>query len=270
MKTSKQFFQYLMSFVKDFYADGEYYGCCAISTNPGEYLYGTTGQIVTEEILEERWKNHYCKKMSREQYDKYTAGWLKRKCRVFDCEGLLDHFVNTDVTANYCYDNFCNEKGKITDETRAFLATRNAAGCAVFVDDGNGTKTHVGFIVGNLNGEPLIVEARGIAYGVTMTKLRERPFTHWGRPAKVVEYPASPILPPRVTVSSTNNCDANVDRIKAMQCFLTAYGYATVPDGKIGQKTRAAFDQFLSDNSNALTTDIVLMLNGETVFHNTI
>lgn len=268
MKTVKQFFNYLMSFTKDYYADGEYYGCCAISTNPGEYLFGTTGEVVTEAILEDRWKNHYSKKMTREQYDNYTSGWVRRKCRVFDCQGLLDYFVSNNVTADYCFKNWCPEKGAITDETRAYLATRNAAGCAVFVDDGNGKKTHVGFIVGNLNGEPLVIEARGIAYGVTMTKLSERPFTHWGRPKKVIEFPESTIIPVRVSVQNTNTCPANTDRIKALQTMLSAYGYACVPDGKIGSKTRAAFKQFIEDNTARI--DVKLMLNGETVFHNTI
>ena len=267
MKTPKQFFQYLMSYVKDYYPDGDYYGCCAISTNPGEYLFGTTGEIVTQEILDERFENHYKNKMTREQYDKYTSGWVRRKCRVFDCQGFLDFFVGKNVTADYCYNNWCTEKGKITDEMKAYLATRNALGCAVFEDNGT-KKNHIGFIVGNLNGDPLIVEARGIAYGVCMTRLSERNFTYYGRPNKVIEFPESTIKPVRISVDNTNNCNANIDRIRALQIMLTAYGYPAIPDGKIGVKTRSAFSDFLNDNRMKQTLD--LMVNGETVFHNLI
>lgn len=266
-KTPKQFFHYLMSFVKDYFADGQYYGCCAISTNPGEYLFGTTGQIVTEEILNERYDNHYNKKMSRKQYDAYTNGWVRRKARVFDCQGLLDYFAGDNVTADYCYKNWCTEKGEITDEVKAYLATPNALGCAVF-EEKDGKKNHVGFIVGNLNGDPLIVEARGIAYGVCMTRLSEREFTYWGRPSKVIEFPESPIIPVRCTINSTNNCEANTPRIRALQNLLTACGYACVPDGRIGAKTRAAFKAFMDDNETKSIVELVV--NGETVFHNNI
>lgn len=266
-KTPKQLFQYLMSFTKDYFADGTYYECCAISTNPGEYLFGTTGEIVTEAILNERFENHYKNKMTRTQYDKYTDGWLRRKCRVFDCQGLLDYFASDNVTADYCYRMWCDEKGRITDEIKAYLATPNALGCAVFKDE-NGKKTHVGFIVGNLNGDPLIIEARGIAYGVCMTRLSEREFTYWGRPSKVIEFPESPVIPPRTIIENINNCNANIDRIKALQYALTANGYACIPDGKIGKQTRTAAKQFVSDNKTKLSIDLVV--NGESVFHNTI
>ncbi len=268
MKTPKQFFQYLMSFVKDYYSDGEYYGCCAISTNPAEYLYGTNGQIVTEALLDERFENHYKKKMTRTQYDKYTKGWVNRKCRVFDCQGLLDYFAGNNVTADYCYRNWCGEKGIITDEVKCFLATPNALGCAVFEKNSEGKMNHVGFIVGNLNGDPLIIESRGIAYGVTMTRLSERNFTYFGRPSKVISFPESTIVPVHISVENTNNCNANIDRIKALQYLLNSYGYACVPDGKIGTETRSAFDRFMNDNRK--TARIDLSVNGETVFHNII
>lgn len=266
-KTTKQFFDYLMGYTKDYIAGATFYGCCAISTNPAEYLYGTTGEIVTEEILNERFEKHYSKKMNRETYDRYTEGWVRRKVRVFDCQGLLDYFAASNVTADYCYTNWCVEKGEITNEVKAYLATPNALGCAVFEDNGT-KKNHIGFIVGNLDGDPLIVEARGIAYGITMTKLSERNFTHWGRPSKVIAFPESPIIPPRCTIESTNNCEANFDRIRALQVMLTANGYPCVPDGKIGVKTRTAFNDFVTANKPNAIVD--LMVNGETVFHNTI
>lgn len=264
-KTNKEFIPYLLSYTKDYLSDGQYYACCAISTNPAEYLFGCTGEIVTEELLNERFEKHYAKKMTREQYDRYTAGWVRRACRVFDCQGLLDYFVGNNVTADHCYTKWCTERGEITDEVKAYLATPNAIGCAVF-EDTESKKNHIGFIVGNLDGDPLIVEARGIAYGVCMSKLSERKFTYWGRPAKVIEYPESTIIPARVTVESTNNCAANIDRIRALQNMLSAYGYACVPDGKIGVKTRAAFAAFVNDNKPK--EELALMVNGETVFHN--
>lgn len=147
---------------------------------PSEYLYGTTGVKVTKGILDERFKNHYSKSMTREQYDQYTNGWVTRGVRAYDCEGLLDAFLGSDVTADYCYQNYSTNKGKITNSIiSSFLSTPKALGTGVYFDK-DGKKTHVGFIVGcTQDGNPLIVEARGILHGVCMTKLSERPFTHY-------------------------------------------------------------------------------------------
>lgn len=259
-----------MQYVNCYFSDATYYGCAEISKTPGEYLYGTTGEICTQAILDERFEKHYSAKMTREQYDTYTKGWVQNKKRVFDCEGLLDYFVSKNVTADYCYNNWCEtEKGEITDSVIPFLSTPNALGCAVFEYNAEKKKmNHVGFIVGNINGDPVIVEARGIAYGVTMTRLSERKFTYWGRPSKVIEYPESPIIPPRVTVNDTNTAPANTDRIKSLQSMLTAWGYPVRIDGRIGAETRAAFSTFMNDNKTQTTID--LMLNGQTVFHNII
>ena len=46
----------------------------------------------------------------------------------------------------------------------------------------NGKMTHIGWICGSVNGEPLVVEARGLSYGVVITKLSQRGWTHRATP----------------------------------------------------------------------------------------
>ena len=83
--------------------------------------------------------------------------------------------MHIDYSANSCYKKLCVQKGKISEVDRPWII-----GEAVFM----GTavkKTHVGWICGcTADGVPLVVEARGLRYGVVITRMDERPWTYRG------------------------------------------------------------------------------------------
>ena len=266
MKTNIDFVAFVMTHAKNKFPSATYYAPASIGADQWQYLFGTTGNLVTQSLLDDRYDHHYYKKMTRDQYDTYTAGWVEAGVCATDCEGLLDHFVGKDVTANDCFNKWCKEKGVISTDIIPFLATVNAAGCAVFQYDEKSEKmTHIGFIIGrDSDGTPLVGEARGIAYGVTVTRLTDRPFTHWGRPSSVLSFPMSNIVPDIQTVSETKTDPVNTDRITALQLALCAFGYPVTVDGRIGKQTREAAKQFFIANTDR--TIFELTVNGEPVF----
>lgn len=213
------------------------------ASGPWEYLFGTTGKLVTAALLEERFKNYYKKHgWSREVFDEITKDWVKDKKYSTDCEGLLDSFLKLDVTANYCYSSWCTEKGDIASISREWQY-----GEAVFRDQG-GQKVHIGWICGFLGDEPLVVEAKGLRYGVIVTKLSEGSWTHRGLVTKKLDYTAYEIT---YRYELTNPRQKGVE-ISALQDFLNITGYTDddgkllVVDGTYGPKTDQAFKRFLA------------------------
>lgn len=132
------------------------------------YWWGTFGQIATESLYQQK-KNQY------PSY--YTATDFKSQYgeMVHDCVGLikgyrwrnndkLEYRANQDVDVSGML-KLCSKQGAIS-------TMPDVIGTLVFM---NG---HVGVYIGN--GE--VIEARGHAYGVVKTKLRNRPWTKWGQP----------------------------------------------------------------------------------------
>jgi hypothetical protein len=132
------------------------------------YWYGTFGQTSTEALYRSK------KMQYPEQYQWYCPTNQLGK-RVHDCVGLIKGYLWSadadakpkynpaqDVSANGML-SVCKKKGKIKD-------IPEVPGVLVFKDG------HVGVYIGN--GE--VIEAMGHAYGVKKTKLKERPWTHYG------------------------------------------------------------------------------------------
>lgn len=213
-------------------------------TSPWEYLFGTTGNIVTQDLLNRRFSEYYSKRgWTRERFDRATENWAARRVTVCDCQGLLDVFVGVDVNAHYCYAAWCTEKGEISGIGRPYVL-----GEAVFIQGSSERMTHVGYVCGFLNGEPLIVEARGLNFGVCVTKFSDRPWTHRGLVSKQLIY--------------TENCyDEQIiltvrrpmiqgDAIKHLQTALNALGYyCGSVDGKCGKLTMRGVNEFVEMHS---------------------
>ncbi len=208
-------------------------------TEPWEYLFGTTGELVTKALLNERYEHFYSKKgWTREAFDIATENWEKLRRRATDCEGLLDSFLGCDVTANYCYSAWCTDKGRLEAVERPFVL-----GEALFHANAEGRMTHVGFVCGFLNGEPLAVEARGIRFGVVVTRLSERPWTHRGLVTRRLDYDEDCRDEP-VTLTVTRPMIQG-EHIKNLQKALNALGYyCGLPDGKCGRMTMAGVRAF--------------------------
>lgn len=160
-----------------------------------EYMWGTSGATITQKLLDARFKSYYSKNgWTRAEFDAATKGWVEAKKKVTDCQGLNDWYMGRDTNANGNYVNYCTDKGLMTSIKRKYVL-----GEAVF----NGTdskKTHVGWICGFMsNGDPLVVEAQGLKYGVVVRYLKKRSFKYRGLMTKKFKYeeiePDEPVKP---------------------------------------------------------------------------
>lgn len=221
-----------------------------VGAEPWHYLYGTVRTKTTQSRIAERWENFYSSHgWSREGYDDATAGMLPDDFAT-DCQGLLDAYLTyvqgekTDVNADYNYRKWCTGKGKISEVERPY-----DLGEAVFMANSRGKMSHVGWICGlDSDGELLVVEARGLSYGVVVTRLEDRAWTHRGLMTKKFDYKEDE---PMATKFEVIKPMLKGDGVEAMQKALNATGYTDdngnklVEDGKWGSKSQAAFRKLL-------------------------
>lgn len=219
---------------------------------PWQYLFGSVRVQTTQATLDYYYDHHYAKQMTRARYDKITADW-DRNGYATDCQGLLDAWLTyekgdkTDINANMNFDAWCTERGRIDELTRPWVL-----GEAVFRMNAEGRMTHVGWVCGvePVMKEPLIVEARGIAYGVVVTRLSERDFTHRGLMTKKFDYNGG--YTPMTIFEVTKPMQTGESYAK-MQDALNAAGYrdadgnALEVDGKWGKRSQQAFDAMIAD-----------------------
>lgn len=146
------------------------------------YVYGTVGQLYTAAV-EKSVKSMYGAIMPKGYYENRCAKW--RNKWVADCSGLfkaarksLDG-VWADVSAQGTYDQ-CPyaQRGEIATMplqpgTYVFMYGKAAEGTIRMV--------HVGMYIGDGG----VIEARGADYGIVITKLKNRGWTHWGKPVYV-------------------------------------------------------------------------------------
>ena len=239
-----------------------------VGTEPWHYLYGTVKSKTTAARIEERWRNHYSKTWTREAYDRATA-CMSPGDFATDCQGLLDAYLTyelgekTDVNADYNYRKWCSEKGKTSEIERPY-----EIGEAVFMANSRGKMSHVGWVCGlDLDGELLVVEARGLSYGVVVTRLEARPWTHRGLMTKKFDYKEKE---PMATKFEVIKPMLKGDGVKAMQNALNVNGYtddngnALEEDGKWGSKSQAAFRKLLEAHTQE--SEIKVTVNDAEMF----
>ena len=240
-----------------------------VGTEPWHYLYGTVKSKTTAARIDERWKNHYSKTWTREAYDRATAA-MSPDDYATDCQGLLDAYLTyelgekTDVNADYNYRKWRTGKGKTSEVERPYKL-----GEAVFMANSRGKMSHVGWVCGlDLDGELLVVEARGLSYGVVITRLEDRPWTHRGLMTKKFEYnKEEKSMATKFEVVSPM---LRGDGIAAMQRALNANGYtddngnALEEDGKWGSKSQAAFRKLLEAHTQE--SEIKVTVNDAEMF----
>lgn len=221
------------------------------------YLYGARGQVCTQALLDRSYHSYYEKNgMSREEFDKITKGWVENGYRVTDCNGLLDAYEGFDVNCQTTYSKYCTEKGKVSSISRSYVL-----GEAVFM--GTATKkTHIGWVCGfDKNGNPLVVESRGLKYGVVITKLFGRGWDYRGLMTKLFSYAESPVQPdPSVFIFYRNlKKGMKGQDVVELKKLLIAKGYKdgitvdTPSSPNFGSSTRLMVRRFQADNG--LTVD---------------
>lgn len=219
---------------------------------PWHYLYGSVRVQTTQDTLNRYYINHYHSQMTRARYDKITANWLPTDFAT-DCEGLLDAYLTyecgqpTDINADMNYRNWCTDKGRIDEIDRPWIV-----GEAVFRQNANGRMGHVGWICGFDGDEPLIVEARNIAYGVVVSRLSDRlaikDFTHRGLMTVIFDYTEDKTMIDFSIISPMPTGEPYL----AMQHALNLAGYTDddgrmlEEDGKWGKRSKQAFDKLIA------------------------
>ena len=240
-----------------------------VGAEPWHYLYGSVRTNTTATRIAERWKNYYSSHgWSREAYDNATAK-MQPDDYATDCQGLLDAYLTyvqgekTDINADYNYRKWCTGKGKTSEIERPY-----ELGEAVFMANAKGRITHVGWICGlDSDGEPLVVEARGLSYGVVVTRLEDRAWTHRGLMTKKFDYKEDEPMAIKFEVIKPM---LKGDGVKAMQNALNANGYTDdngnklVEDGKWGSKSQAAFRKLLEAHTQE--SEIKVTVNDAEMF----
>lgn len=219
-------------------------------TEPWHYLYGSTKVATNADTLDRYYKNHYYKTYTRAEYDAITKDWKPDEWAT-DCQGLLDAYLTyeenelTDWNADMNYKYMCEDKGAVQAITRDYVV-----GEAVFMQSAStGKMTHIGWVCGFLpSGEPVVVEARGIKYGVVITTFNSRSWTHRGLMTKKFEYP-EPVEKP--VIFEVTKPVMEGDFVFDMQKALNSAGYTDdtdkplTVDGKWGAKSQSALIKFL-------------------------
>ena len=156
------------------------------------YLMGAVGQK-TSTLTEGNWLVHQYAGNAKQHAQ--AKKWLKTAPRVYDCQGLADHYISKmtgvkgNVYARNNYDKWCGIKGK-----NRIPAEYRVPGAAVFIHSADaGRITHVGFLESPVNGanpdgDWYVIEARGVMDGVVRTKLYSRPWNRWGLMDKYFDY----------------------------------------------------------------------------------
>jgi hypothetical protein len=236
-----------------------------IGTIPAHYLMGTTGQQANQWRLDYAYTKYYSKpdygEWSRQAYDNKTQPWISEGAYLYDCEGLLDAFVEQDNNAAGCYVNFCG----IRDEDAYNYIMQNgalAAGACVFKRNSAGRIHHVGFIAGRgAGGVPLVIEAKSFVDGIVMSTLNDG-WNEYGIPNRVLTFQQGQKTRFAVTVPMMQG-----EKFELMQRALLANGYnpGTI-DGKWGNNSQAAFDDMMDVNRQPV--NVKVEINGQTVINN--
>ena len=214
------------------------------------YIMGATGQDPKKWSTGSWWFTQY----SGSQKTK-ALYWREHAARVWDCnglaEGLYKDYAGVDINtkARYNYSGWCGTKA-----AGLIPAAKRCAGAAVFWGDSASSIHHVAYLYKPVDaskptGDWYIIEARGVMYGVVMTKLSARKPNFWGIMDKYFDYgdtsdyvPAEPALGERILRNGMEGGD-----VKAMQEALIALGYDCGKwgaDGEFGPDTGAALKAF--------------------------
>ncbi len=221
------------------------------------YIMGATGQDPRKWEKSSWWFTQY----SGRQRD-WALHWRATAPRVWDCNGLAEGIykdfagqdINTYARENYA--SWCGVKGK-----GLIPAARRVPGAAVFWGETASAIHHVGYLVrpvraGHPEGDWVLIEARGVAYGVLETRLEARKPNYWGLMDKYFDYsavlggaaaeiPASLHLGDRVL---RNGCEG--EDVKELQAALVELDYDCGRwgvDGEFGDATELAVLAFQRD-----------------------
>ena len=172
---------------------------------------------------------------------------------MHDCGGLIEGYLWSespeDPTPKYnaAQDLSANQMRDICTKSGNISSIPEVPGILVFYDG------HAGVYIGG--GE--VIEARGHAYGVVQTKLKDRPWESWGYYPLISYDEEEPVKQKTITISlPVLKKGAKGDAVQAMQYLLIGYGYDMEgygADGSFGGATERALKTF--QKANGLEAD---------------
>ena len=218
------------------------------------YIMGATGQNPKKWSTSSWWFTQY----SGSQKTK-ALYWREHAARVWDCNGLAEgiykDFSGTDINtkARYNYSQWCDPKG-----SGLIPAKYRVPGAAVFWGDSASNIHHVAYLYkpvvdGKPDGDWYLIEARGVNYGVVMTKLKSRNPNYWGLMTKYFDYENDAVITPTVyhLGDRTLKNGSEGDDVKELQTDLIELGYDCGrwgADGDFGDATEMAVKDLQTDH----------------------
>lgn len=231
----------------------------AALTRKDGYIMGATGQDPKKWGANSWWFTQYSgsKKLQ-------ALYWREHCARVWDCNGLAEGIykdycgvdINTYARMNYA--TWCGVKGK-----GSVPAAYRVPGTAVFWGTTAADIHHVAYLYkpvreGHPEGDWYIIEARGVMYGVVMSRLEQRAPGYWGLMDKYFDY--STVLAGGATEANAavlhlgdrllRNGSEGED-VRELQTALIELGYDCGRwgiDGEYGDATEIAVKAFQRDH----------------------
>ena len=214
------------------------------------YWMGTYGQIATKALYEANKK-----RLPKD----YTANDFLQQLgqRVYDCVGLIKgarwaatptsapvYNASQDVPVSGLYAQ-CSRRGSIS-------SIPEIPGVCVFIPN-----QHVGVYIGN----GYVIEARGHAYGVVKTRLKDRPWVYWGMPSWITYESTDKYVSVQAREIQRG---ASGSAVRTLQAALNARGYSCgTIDGDFGANTEKALREY--QKSAGLGVDGIAGVNTWTV-----
>ena len=155
------------------------------------YIMGATGQNPRNWAIDSWWYNQY---IENKKQHAAALKWRETAERVWDCNGLAEGYykdqtgININTRARYSYRDWCSIKGE-----GVIPAKYRVPGAALYTGDRAKDIPHVGFLVEPVDknkpsGDWVVIEARGVSYGVVRSKLSDKRWTFWGLMDKYFDY----------------------------------------------------------------------------------
>ena len=217
---------------------------------------------------------------------KAALKWRKNCTRVWDCNGMAEGIyeihtgININTRARHNYAEWCDPKGQgqIPVEMRV-------PGAAIFFGTPSSDIHHVAYLVepvkpGHPEGDWVVIEAKGVKFGVVESRLSDRKPDYWGLMTKYYDYSDTegdiPIpAPVEIHLGDRqlmNGCEGN--DVKELQSYLIRLGYDCGrwgADGDFGDATEAAVRKFQTNVGHKVTgiftaedvETILKMISGE-------
>ena len=218
------------------------------------YIMGAKGQNPKKWAENSWWFTQYTGTQKKK-----ALYWRENAARVWDCNGLAEGIyqdwsgVDINTKARYNYSGWCSTKG-----TGMIPVKHRKPGVAVYWGNKASTITHVAYLykpveVNKPEGDWYIIEARGVAHGVVMTKLLSRKPNFWGIMDKYFDYADEDYVAPAPELGERilkNNMEG--EDVKALQESLIKLGYSCGKwgaDGDFGDATELALEKFQKDHA---------------------